>query len=773
MSKVSENKIKSAEVVQFINKLNSSDAKKLIRFKGLFDKNSDGKINDSNIGKETVLFENFLYNASEYNAKFKTIIKNLNNLSKEEYENLKEYLTKNNGKLPEWFLSEVKQIKKEEKKYSKNLHVSGENETFSTVREFQYFADDIGYHRMREHEIHEKLIELSIQQNQEIKTAQIPNTEAHTKFVTDENNQPILTVYYDSNDNINGYYENKEGILHAFEHVVETKTDASNNEIEIHKNIEKVTNDDNQLLSETIYNGEYKTDEFQHDEKGRIAKQIRYNIDVNNSVNNISEYTYNEDNSYSETWTPNINTEDKAIYLEKGITTKIVNEYGSDKKKIKEITYSGDKKTHEILFDSDGNIKTKKNYDLLTGALQSTEDVSPQKLGKMEETMLKPEDFLIPEIVKPDDADTTDNIDTDADKDDTPQPKPKTKLKSQGARSTFKDMTLKDLREKSEYIRNLKNGYIEDINDLIKIIETPDSSKLLAGEKYADTPYADNGVKILTSVLTKMKSPKMTPAERTRSMDFIQKMITNEDYYIRNSYIDKPNGKLDKARFQNETGNCWLLETANGLNRKPKGRELLDEILEPDPKTDGAIVHLAGGKKHYRITLKQLAEAFPLSSGEYDMRAIEIAINRYKNDTNALGYINTGETDYTSTTGGTAHEALEAITGNKTLTASVENGVLGVKIDNEFVPINKENAQRLRRIPLTIPASTKNLEMLKQYGDDIVIYTGLSGHEYSMDFNEYGDLNTYEPHNSNNVLTFATKEIASRSAAKEIDIMFL
>ena len=80
MSKVSENKIKSAEVVQFINKLNSSDAKKLIRFKGLFDKNSDGKINDSNIGKETVLFENFLYNASEYNAKFKTIIKNLNNL---------------------------------------------------------------------------------------------------------------------------------------------------------------------------------------------------------------------------------------------------------------------------------------------------------------------------------------------------------------------------------------------------------------------------------------------------------------------------------------------------------------------------------------------------------------------------------------------------------------------------------------------------------------------------------------------------------------------
>lgn len=95
------------------------------------------------------------------------------------------------------------------------------------------------------------------------------------------------------------------------------------------------------------------------------------------------------------------------------------------------------------------------------------------------------------------------------------------------------------------------------------------------------------------------------------------KFLQTKLNYIRNSFIDKPNGKLDKPRYQNEEGNCWLLETANALNRIPNGRELLDEILEPDPKTDGAIVHLDGGKKHYRITLKQLSEAFPLSSGEY------------------------------------------------------------------------------------------------------------------------------------------------------------
>lgn len=57
MDKIPANKIKSTEVNQFINRLNNSDAKKLTRFKSLFDKNLDGKINDNDTGKETELFE--------------------------------------------------------------------------------------------------------------------------------------------------------------------------------------------------------------------------------------------------------------------------------------------------------------------------------------------------------------------------------------------------------------------------------------------------------------------------------------------------------------------------------------------------------------------------------------------------------------------------------------------------------------------------------------------------------------------------------------------
>lgn len=96
-----------------------------------------------------------------------------------------------------------------------------------------------------------------------------------------------------------------------------------------------------------------------------------------------------------------------------------------------------------------------------------------------------------------------------------------------------------------------------------------------------------------------------------------------------------------------------------------------------------------------------------------------------------------------------------------------------MKINDEFVSINKENAQRLKRIPLIIPATTENLEMLKQYGDDVVIYAGIVGHQYSMEFNDYGDLETHEPWNSENSKPFTSKEIASRSTLKQIDIMFL
>lgn len=66
-----------------------------------------------------------------------------------------------------------------------------------------------------------------------------------------------------------------------------------------------------------------------------------------------------------------------------------------------------------------------------------------------------------------------------------------------------------------------------------------------------------------------------------------------------------------------------------------------------------------------------------------------------------------------------------------------------MKINDEFVSINKENAQRLKRIPLIIPATTENLEILKQYGDDVVIYAGIEGHQYSMEFNDYGNLETH------------------------------
>ena len=519
------------------------------------------------------------------------------------------------------------------------------------------------------------------------------------------------------------------------------------------------------------------------------------NVNSEEKITGITEFTYNKDNSYTEIYTPGeLNKTEMNILLEKGGITKTIKEYDSENNIKKYTTYSGERIKEETFYNSDGEITVEKKYDLISGKLKETNNLiaenEPQKMFEPQLEIIdipETQDSIEEEIDDIKDEETEDKkiedrtddnpIKTDADKkivEKTVKPRP------QGAKSLFKNMTLTELQNKTEYLRNLNRNNTEDINDVIQILQSRDSAKILAGEQYNNTPYANNGIKIMVNILNKIKNPKMSSAERARNVDFIYKMITDKNYYIRNSYIDKPNGKLDKPRYQNDEGNCWLLETANGLNRTPKGRELLDEILEPDSKTDGAIVHLDGGKKHYRVTLKQLSEAFSLSSGEYDMRAIEIAVNRYRNDevsktqwSNKNDRPSTGETDFNKTYGGHAHEALEAFTGNKTIKASVENGVLGVKIDNEFVPINKENAQRLKRIPLIIPASTENLEMLKQYGDDVVIFSGLSEHQYSMEFNNYGDLDAHEPWSSENSMPFDAKEIASRSTLNQIDIMFL
>lgn len=88
------------------------------------------------------------------------------------------------------------------------------------------------------------------------------------------------------------------------------------------------------------------------------------------------------------------------------------------------------------------------------------------------------------------------------------------------------------------------------------------------------------------------------------------------------------NGKIDKNYEQGRTGDCWLLASIKGIARNPKGLKILNDSIKVN--SNGSVtVHLKGVDKTYVISKKELNNATELSSGDGDVRALEIAVNRY------------------------------------------------------------------------------------------------------------------------------------------------
>lgn len=94
------------------------------------------------------------------------------------------------------------------------------------------------------------------------------------------------------------------------------------------------------------------------------------------------------------------------------------------------------------------------------------------------------------------------------------------------------------------------------------------------------------------------------------------------------AWISKPNGKIDEKFGQGKTGDCWLLASIQALAQSPKGLELLNDLVSVD-ESGNVTVKLKGAGKSYIITPEELAGNQQFGSGDADVRAIEIAIDRY------------------------------------------------------------------------------------------------------------------------------------------------
>lgn len=90
-----------------------------------------------------------------------------------------------------------------------------------------------------------------------------------------------------------------------------------------------------------------------------------------------------------------------------------------------------------------------------------------------------------------------------------------------------------------------------------------------------------------------------------------------------------PNGKIDKLFYQNTTGDCWLLAGLISAFRKPLGRKRLEDLLTVDNQKRQVTVNLKGINKKYVLSFDEIIASNHLASGDGDVRAIEIAMDRY------------------------------------------------------------------------------------------------------------------------------------------------
>ncbi len=110
-------------------------------------------------------------------------------------------------------------------------------------------------------------------------------------------------------------------------------------------------------------------------------------------------------------------------------------------------------------------------------------------------------------------------------------------------------------------------------------------------------------------------------------IDFKRAMTRNKP--IPGTDVTKPDGKFNDNVEQGRIGDCWLLAGLMSIYKKEKGREYLETLVETNVSGDSVIVKLPGVKKKYEITWQEIKANAHLVNGDGDVRALEIAIDKY------------------------------------------------------------------------------------------------------------------------------------------------
>lgn len=161
---------------------------------------------------------------------------------------------------------------------------------------------------------------------------------------------------------------------------------------------------------------------------------------------------------------------------------------------------------------------------------------------------------------------------------------------------------------RAEAVKHIKDMYMQALKS--KGVYTDDYDKLIDGH----IEYEKNN-------FGRMKSKDID--EDLRGL-FDRQWQTGK---INNKLIPT-NGRINATFNQGHVKDCWLLSAIKSVSLNPKGLEMLEDLISLDDKGN-VTIQLKGVKRVYTISKEELEGANEFAQGDLDIRAIELAVNKY------------------------------------------------------------------------------------------------------------------------------------------------
>lgn len=217
------------------------------------------------------------------------------------------------------------------------------------------------------------------------------------------------------------------------------------------------------------------------------------------------------------------------------------------------------------------------------------------------------------------------------------------------------------------------------------------------------------------------------------------------------------NGKIDGNFKQGKTGDCWLIAAIEAAMANPAASKMLNDLISVDDKGN-VTVYLKGVNKTYVITKEELEGATELSNGDMDVRAIEIAVNRYLEEEYEHSWNPHARNDIDK--GGQSHRAFEILFG-KGGKSFLSESIYGSIYDALF-SVNGELIEKIKTGKAIVVVSVDNAltfsDIKKAYGEDGNPVGLFENHTYAVVGADDKYVYLTDPHDSSKVLKMTIED---------------